>query len=164
MQEESRVPKTARDALLIELLGDLGLIHDQIKALPEDIQKATEASLEILAKSVEAAEETAVTLAETIEQKKEVVISELKLSVRQTLNEHAATVFSELENNVNNLQSRISAFELADPKSRRLNLILSCALVVTLILSSSAIFAVYSAAKSTINNLVISTQQASSSK
>ncbi|MGK7247445.1 hypothetical protein ACSPAH_23380 [Buttiauxella agrestis] len=166
MHDESRVPKTARDALLIELIGDIGVLHDHIKLLPQAINEATEGSIEVVAKSVEEAEKTALKLAESIEHKKEVVLSELKLTVKQTLDEHAKSVFSELEKNVNGLQNRISKFELADPKSRRLNFILSCTLAVTLVLSGAAIFAVYSAAKSTINdlNLIITSQDKSSPK
>lgn len=164
MHDESRVPKTARDALLIELIGDIGVLHDRIKMLPAAINEATEGSIEVVAKSVEEAEKTALKLAESIEQKKEVVLSELKVSVKQTLDDHAKEVFFELEKNVNGLQNKISNFELADPKSRRLNLILSCILAVTLVLSGAAIFAVYSAAKSTINdlNLIIAQDKASS--
>lgn len=166
MEDESRIPKTARDALLIELIGDIGVLHDSIKLLPTAINEATESSIEIIAKSVEEAEKTASLLAESIEQKKEVALSELRLSVKQTLDEHAASVFSELEKNVNGLQNRISKFELADPKSRRLNFVLSCTLAVTLLLSGAAIYAVYSAAKSTINdlNLIITSQDKTSHK
>jgi len=166
MQDEIRAPKTARDALLIELIGDLGVLHDNIKSLPEAINLATEGSIELIAKSVEEAEKTASALNDSIEQKKDAVLADLKLSVKQTLDEHAASVFSELESNVNSLQKRISAFELSDPKSRRLNLILSCTLAVSLLLSGAAIYAVYSAAKSTISdlNMIISSQDKTVSK
>lgn len=166
MQDEGRAPKTARDALLIELIGDIGILHDKIKALPEEINQATEGSIEIIAQAVEDAEKTALKLNESIEHKKDAVLADLKLSVKQTLDEHAVAVFSELEGNVNNLQKRISAFELSDPKSRRLNLILSCTLAVSLLLSGAAIFAVYSAAKSTISdlNMIISTQAQNATK
>jgi len=165
MHDESRVPKTARDALLIELIGDIGVLHDRIKMLPAAINEATEGSIEVVAKSVEEAEKTASKLAESIEQKKEVVLAELKVSVKQTLDDHAKAVFFELEKNVNGLQNKISNFELADPKSRRLNFILSCILAVTIVLSGAAIFAVYSAAKSTINDLnLIITQDKTSAK
>ncbi|MGK7287886.1 hypothetical protein ACSPAB_23305 [Buttiauxella agrestis] len=70
MHDESRVPKTARDALLIELIGDIGVLHDHIKLLPQAINEATEGSIEVVAKSVEEAEKTALKLAESIEHKK----------------------------------------------------------------------------------------------
>ncbi|GAB7401388.1 hypothetical protein OUHCRE2_48470 [Enterobacter asburiae] len=166
MQEEARAPKTARDALLIELIGDLGVLHDQIKSLPEEINQATAGSIEIIANAVEEAEKTASKLSENIDQKKEAVLADLKASVKQTLDEHAVSVFAELEGKVNTLQTRISSFELSDPKSRRLNIVLACTLAFSLVLSASAIFAVYSAAKSTISdlNMIISSQEAPPSK
>lgn len=166
MHDESRVPKTARDALLIELIGDIGVLHDQIKSLPEEINQATAVSIETIANAVEEAEKTASTLSQNIEQKKEMVLTDLKASVKQTLDEHAASVFSELEDKVNGLQKRIATFELSDPKSRRLNIVLACTLAFSLLLSASAIFAVYSAAKSTIYdlNMIIRSQDKTSTK
>ncbi|NJC99491.1 hypothetical protein [Candidatus Erwinia dacicola] len=166
MQDEIRAPKTARDALLIELIGDLGVLHDNIKSLPEAINQATAGSIETIANAVEEAEKTASKLSESIEQKKEAVLADLKTSVKQTLDEHAVSVFSELEDKVNGLQKRIATFELSDPKSRRLNIILSCTLAVSLLLSGTAIFAVYSAEKSTIAdlNMIISSQDKTSTK
>lgn len=166
MQDEIRAPKTARDALLIELIGDLGVLQDNIKSLPEAINQATAGSIETIANAVEEAEKTASKLSESIEQKKEAVLVDLKNSVKQTLDEHAASVFSELEDKVNGLQKRIANFELSDPKSRRLNIILACTLAFSILLSCSAIFAVYSAAKSTISdlNMIISSQERPPSK
>lgn len=166
MQDEIRAPKTARDALLIEMIGDLGVLHDNIKSLPEAINQATAGSIETIANAVEEAEKTASKLSESIEQKKEAVLADLKTSVKQTLDEHAVSVFSELEDKVNGLQKRIATFELSDPKSRRLNIILSCTLAVSLLLSGTAIFAVYSAEKSTIAdlNMIISSQDKTSTK
>ncbi|NJD85978.1 hypothetical protein EWM60_15105 [Candidatus Erwinia dacicola] len=148
------------------MIGDLGVLHDNIKSLPEAINQATAGSIETIANAVEEAEKTASKLSESIEQKKEAVLADLKTSVKQTLDEHAVSVFSELEDKVNGLQKRIATFELSDPKSRRLNIILSCTLAVSLLLSGTAIFAVYSAEKSTIAdlNMIISSQDKTSTK
>jgi len=51
-------PRTARDALIIELLGDIGAVHDEIKQLPKNLKDSLRGSLEIIADSVEAAEKT----------------------------------------------------------------------------------------------------------
>lgn len=83
MQEEARAPKTARDALLIELIGDIGILHDQIKSLPEEINQATSGSIEIIANAVEEAEKTASKLSENIDKKKETVLADLKSSVNK---------------------------------------------------------------------------------
>jgi dGTP triphosphohydrolase len=51
-------PRTARDALIIELLGDIGAVHDEIKLLPNNLKDSLRGSLEIIADSVETAEKT----------------------------------------------------------------------------------------------------------
>lgn len=58
MQSEQN-PRTTRDALIIELLGDLGMVHDEIKSLPENIKKSLGESLTIIANSIQEAEDTA---------------------------------------------------------------------------------------------------------
>jgi len=153
MQEDTRIPKSARDAFLIELIGDLGIISDSIKALPEDINQAVAGSLDLIAKSVEEAEKTASELTNSIKLQKAAVLDEFQQSVKNSLDSHAKETFSELEKTVNQLQNRINSFELADPKSRRLNIILSCTLAFTLALSGAAIYGIYSGAKSTIADL-----------
>lgn len=55
-------PRTARDALIIELLGDLGAVHDEIKRLPVNLKGSLRESLDHIANSVEEAEKTAQTL------------------------------------------------------------------------------------------------------
>lgn len=52
-------PRTARDALIIELLGDIGAVHDEIKQLPKNLKGSLRESLELIADSVEQAEKTA---------------------------------------------------------------------------------------------------------
>lgn len=52
-------PRTARDALIIELLGDIGAVHDEIKKLPVNLRGSLRESLEHIANSVEEAEKTA---------------------------------------------------------------------------------------------------------
>ncbi|MCX8963069.1 hypothetical protein EHW64_18605 [Erwinia psidii] len=52
-------PRTARDALIIELLGDIGAVHDEIKQLPKNLKGSLRESLELIADAVEQAEKTA---------------------------------------------------------------------------------------------------------
>lgn len=71
-------PRTARDALIIELLGDIGAVHDEIKQLPKNLKDSLRGSLEIIADSVEAAEKTSQKLnTSTVEALK--AISELQV-------------------------------------------------------------------------------------
>lgn len=153
MHDENRVPQTAREAFLIELIGDLGIIGDQIKQLPDNINQAVSGSLETIASAVEEAEKTASELSVSIEHQKRIALAELRESVKTCLDEHASKTFSQLENSVSQMQKRIDSFDLSDPKSRRLNLILACTLACTLVFSGVAIYGIYSGAKSTISAL-----------
>jgi len=51
-------PRTTRDALTIDLLGDLGRVHDQIKALPEALKENLAPSLGALALASKEAQAT----------------------------------------------------------------------------------------------------------
>ncbi len=59
MENENALPKKARDALLIEILGDVGRLQDQIKSLPVEVQQAINESLKVVALAVEETENTA---------------------------------------------------------------------------------------------------------
>lgn len=153
MHDTNRVPQTAREAFLIELIGDLGIIGDQIKQLPENINQAVSGSLDAIANAVEEAEKTASELSVSIEKQKILALQELRESVKLCLDENARATFSKLEYSVNQMQKRIDGFELSDSKSKRLNLILACTLACTLFFSGAAIYGIYSGAKSTIDSL-----------
>ncbi|WP_174889528.1 hypothetical protein [Candidatus Williamhamiltonella defendens] len=64
MNKENISPRTARDALIIELLGDVGSIHDEIKELPNLLKVSLSESLKMIASAVEEAEKTAEKLKE----------------------------------------------------------------------------------------------------
>ena len=51
-------PRTTRDALTIDLLGDLGRVHDQIKALPEALKENLAPSLGALVQASKEAKAT----------------------------------------------------------------------------------------------------------
>lgn len=59
MSQENKTPRTARDALIIELLGDLGVVHDEIKKLPSNIENVLADSIRLVAKSVNDVESSA---------------------------------------------------------------------------------------------------------
>lgn len=59
MDEKEPNPRSARDALMIELIGDLGRVNDQITTLPSDIKNAVEGSLRLIADAVEQTEKSA---------------------------------------------------------------------------------------------------------
>lgn len=64
MNKENISPRTARDAFIIELLGDVGSIHDEIKELPNLLKVSLSESLKMIADAVEEAEKTAEKLKE----------------------------------------------------------------------------------------------------
>ena len=50
--EAERTPRTTRDALIHELLGDVGRLHDQVKALPDAFKESVTPTLGALALAV----------------------------------------------------------------------------------------------------------------
>ena len=56
--DAANTPRTTRDALTIDLLGDVGRLHDQIKALPEGLQKSLAPSLGALVTASKEAQAT----------------------------------------------------------------------------------------------------------
>lgn len=64
MNKEPQGPRTARDALITELLSDIGRVHDDIKAIPIMLKISLTDSLEIIANAIGNAEATAQQLQE----------------------------------------------------------------------------------------------------
>lgn len=50
--DTEKIPRSTRDALTLELLGDVGRLHDDIKALPEALEKSTAPTLGAIALAV----------------------------------------------------------------------------------------------------------------
>ena len=53
--DAANTPRTTRDALTIELLGDVGKLHDDIKALPGNFEKEVSPTLGAILKATEKA-------------------------------------------------------------------------------------------------------------
>ena len=135
MTDSDKIPRTAREALLVELLGDLGVIHDMIKNLPVELDGAVSGSIKVLADAVEDAENTALKLSNGIDEHKKTAINDINHAVKSCLDKYASETFSEMEEKVKKIQNKINSFELADPKGRRLSLMLSSALVIVFLFS-----------------------------
>ena len=56
--DAANTPRTTRDALTIDLLGDVGRLHDQIKALPEGLKTSLAPALGALALASKEAQAT----------------------------------------------------------------------------------------------------------
>lgn len=62
MNDQVTMPATARDALITELLSDVGRLHDDVKRIPKLLELSMRDSLDIVADAVEDAEDTALSL------------------------------------------------------------------------------------------------------
>lgn len=62
MGEHEVIPGSARDALIVELLSDVGRLHDEIKGIPKILELSMRDSIDIVADAVEDAEDTALLL------------------------------------------------------------------------------------------------------
>jgi hypothetical protein len=62
MNQSEKAPSTVRDALIAELLSDVGRLHDDIKGIPKLLELSMRDSLDIVADAVEDAEDTALLL------------------------------------------------------------------------------------------------------
>lgn len=62
MNQTEKTPSTVRDALIAELLADVGRLHDDIKGIPKLLELSIRDSLDIVADAVEDAEDTALLL------------------------------------------------------------------------------------------------------
>lgn len=65
MSEQAKMPVSTRDALITELLSDVGNLHDEVKALPKALELSMSDSLLIVANAVDDAEKTALLLQQT---------------------------------------------------------------------------------------------------
>mgnify|MGYP001066847829 CR=1 FL=1 len=97
-----QTPRTARDALLIELLGDLGVVHDEIKSLPNNLKDSLRESLTMIANAVEEAENTAKKITAetrmTLEADKNAVTEAMSADIAQQIK---VTLQNELGNELN---------------------------------------------------------------
>ena len=139
-------PRTARDALIIELMGDIGVLHDEIKKLPVTLKESLHDSLKVIANAVEESEKTALLLKnETelsiksmsemhrhgLEKDTKLFIQE---SVMKTLNTEVAKTAELTQNIRNTLNSYPDAFR---PKAPLGTLLALSAVVLVAVIGSS---------------------------
>ncbi|PLY35812.1 MULTISPECIES: hypothetical protein [Pectobacterium] len=139
MSEEEKDPRTARDALIIELLGDVGRLHDEIKMLPKVINDSISESLELLARAVSEAENTAEKLkseSQTLMEEKaksEVnrISDELSNAVKTSIDKQVADSLDRSKNDLDQIQSKIKFLSnnIRDKNSTILNYILATSLL-----------------------------------
>lgn len=145
MQEEVMPPRTARDALVVELLSDLGRVHDDIKSIPSALKVSMADSLEIVAKAVEEAEQTAGKLSETTQEHIQQagktaafnagaeLTSAIQASLQRTIEpslQRAATQFNDLEGRIKALSGNVR-----DAHATRMNYIILISFALAMIVT-----------------------------
>lgn len=149
MNEMSDVPRTARDALLIELLSDVGRVDDAIKGLPETFKLSVTESLEIIAQAVGDAESTAQKLQDATNESIKATAarvafeagSELSEAIKQSLERTFEPALNRASTKIDALQKRVETLSgnMRDVHATRINYIFLIGLVVTLLSSLGAI-------------------------
>lgn len=133
MSELEAVPTTARDALIIELLSDVGRLHDDVKRIPQLLELSMRDSLDIVADAVEDAEDTALLLQETT---KEVIQAtaakagvdvalEMSTAIHQSLERVFEPALQRAAIKIDDLEKRVSALSgnFRDTQASRFNYI-----------------------------------------
>lgn len=143
MSEKAEVPRTARDALLIELLGDVGCVHDSIKELPSNLRSSIKESLNIIVEAVGKAEAAAEKLQkETNESIKNTATrvafeagSELSNAIQKSLENTFEPSLNRASKKIDDLQRRVESLagNTRDIHATRMNYILLIGFVLALL-------------------------------
>lgn len=148
MNDQVEVPRTARDALLIELLSDVGRVHDAIKEIPAIFKLSMSDSLEIIAQAVGDAESTAKNLQEMTNESIRATASrvafesgsELSNSIQQCLERTFEPALNRASAKVEELQKRVEKMSgnTRDVHATRFNYMLLGGFILTLLIALSA--------------------------
>lgn len=140
MTEIKTSPGTARDALVIELLSDVGRLHDAIKEIPELLNLSMKESLDIVADAVEDAEETAYLLQKNTKEIIQATASkagidvgiELSAAIHKSLEKVFEPALSRAAMKVESLENRVSALSgsVRDTHALRFNYIILAGFVL----------------------------------
>jgi hypothetical protein len=141
MSDQELLPKTARDALVVELLSDVGRLHDDIKAIPKVLQLSMADSLNIVANAVEDAEKTALSLQESTNNAIRATTAkaafdagaELSTAIHQTLERIFEPALVRASAEIQSLESRISKISgsVRDKHATRFNYIILAGFVIS---------------------------------
>lgn len=133
MSERELVPSTTRDAFIVELLGDVGRLHDDIKEIPKLLELSMDDSLRIVADAVEDAEDTALLLQQSTKELIQAATTKAGLDVglklSEAIHESLSSVFEPALNRatlkIENLEKRITDMSgnVRDTQATRFNYI-----------------------------------------
>ncbi|KPX18407.1 hypothetical protein [Pseudomonas syringae] len=148
MSEHETLPSTARDALIIELLSDVGRLHDDVKRIPKLLEISMRDSLDIVADAVEDAEETALLLQDST---KEVIQAtaakagvdvalEMSTAIHQSLERVFEPALHRAAMKIDDLEKRITHLSgnIRDAHAARFNYIVLAGFVVVTIVMMCA--------------------------
>lgn len=147
MDFHEKVPGTARDALIGELLGDVGHVHDEIKAIPKLLEQSMRDTLNLVADAVEDAEDTVFELQKQTKEYAEAAATKAGLdlgvqlsnaihtSLDQAFEPALLRASSKLENleNLENLITKASG-SLRDTHATRFNYIILASFMVLVVI------------------------------
>jgi hypothetical protein len=141
LSEHEVIPATARDALIIELLSDVGRLHDDIKSIPKMLELSMRDSLDIVADAVEDAEDTALLLQKST---KEIIQAtaakagtdvgiEISTAIHQSLERVFEPALNRAAVKIDNLEKRITDLSgnVHDTQATRFNYIVLVGFVVS---------------------------------
>ncbi|MBU4630937.1 hypothetical protein HRJ41_26035 (plasmid) [Pseudomonas sp. BF61] len=143
MSEDNSAPQTARDALITELLSDVGRIHDDIKAIPKMLELSLSESLEIIAKAVGDAEATAQQLQEASAQAIQATATQLAFeagteltgAIQKSLERTFEPALARASAKIDALEERVKSLSgnLRDTDATRTNFVLLVGFVASVI-------------------------------
>lgn len=133
MNERELAPSTARDAFIVELLSDVGRLHDDIKKIPKLLELSMDDSLRIVADAVEDAEDTALLLQQSTKELIQAATTKAGLDVglklSEAIHESLSSAFEPALNRatlkIENLEKRITDMSgnVRDTQATRFNYI-----------------------------------------
>lgn len=117
MQDNTGSSRTARDALIIELLGDLGKVHDEVKNLPSNVESALIDTIKIIADSAEKLEssaettknETQAALAALSQKELEITKTKITDTVNESIDEAIKSSLAKANSDIVQLENKIQS-------------------------------------------------------
>lgn len=144
MEIQEKVSGTARDALVTELLGDVGNLHDEIKAIPKLLEQSMRDTLSLVADAVEDAEDTVFELQKQTKELAEAAATkagldlgvQLSSAVHASLNQAFEPALQRASLKLDNLESLIAkaSGSLRDTHATRFNYIILASFMVLVVM------------------------------
>lgn len=148
MSDLEIIPSNARDALIIELLSDVGRLHDDIKSIPKLLELSMRDSLDIVADAVEDAEDTALLLQKNTKDLIQAAASkagvdvgiELTTAIHQSLERVFEPALNRATVKIENLETRIAAASgnIRDTQATRFNYFMLAGFVTAAVVMMAA--------------------------